>query len=222
MTATSAEISNAQQRRFAPTSVNSGGVWSLWEMIKLPVPEYLALIQLSERMVAHCGRIARHDPPVEQQEARDFLAELAALLKERTAELSLSPAMHSMLTSLEKRVASDSFLVLSALTRDIGNALIAELQGYLFLCLNTLEGKRLRDAEASFGDEALDAFQDAHRDMAAAMRCAALNEWTACVFHLMRVLEHGLRQIGDSGEAERSFRREAERHSGMIPNTIGA
>jgi hypothetical protein len=28
--------------------------------------------------------------------------------------------------------------------------------------------------------------------------------------------------FGDSGEAERSFRREAERHSGMIPNTIGA
>jgi hypothetical protein len=27
---------------------------------------------------------------------------------------------------------------------------------------------------------------------------------------------------GDSGEAERSFRREIERHSGMIPNTIGA
>ena len=28
--------------------------------------------------------------------------------------------------------------------------------------------------------------------------------------------------IGDSGEAERLFRKEAERHSGMIPNTIGA
>ena len=27
---------------------------------------------------------------------------------------------------------------------------------------------------------------------------------------------------GDSGEVERSFRKEAERHSGMIPNTIGA
>jgi hypothetical protein len=27
---------------------------------------------------------------------------------------------------------------------------------------------------------------------------------------------------GYSGEAERSFRREAELHSGMIPNTIGA
>jgi len=28
--------------------------------------------------------------------------------------------------------------------------------------------------------------------------------------------------IGDSGEAERLFRTEVERHSGMIPNTIGA
>jgi len=28
--------------------------------------------------------------------------------------------------------------------------------------------------------------------------------------------------VGDSGEAERSFRKESERHSGMIPNTIGA
>ena len=28
--------------------------------------------------------------------------------------------------------------------------------------------------------------------------------------------------VGDSGEAERSFRKEAERHSGMNPNTIVA
>jgi hypothetical protein len=30
------------------------------------------------------------------------------------------------------------------------------------------------------------------------------------------------RDARDSGEAEHSFRKEAERHSGMIPNTIGA
>ena len=36
------------------------------------------------------------------------------------------------------------------------------------------------------------------------------------------LLGHASVQTGDSGEAERSFRREAERHSGMIPNTIGA
>jgi hypothetical protein len=29
-------------------------------------------------------------------------------------------------------------------------------------------------------------------------------------------------ETGDSGEAERLFRKESERHSGMNPNTIGA
>jgi hypothetical protein len=32
----------------------------------------------------------------------------------------------------------------------------------------------------------------------------------------------GCVSVEDSGEAERCFRREAERHSGMNPNTIGA
>jgi hypothetical protein len=42
------------------------------------------------------------------------------------------------------------------------------------------------------------------------------------VMILMPVTGWWWRHIGDSGEAERLFRREAERHSGMIPNTIGA
>lgn len=36
------------------------------------------------------------------------------------------------------------------------------------------------------------------------------------------ILQLPLRSVGDSGEAERSFRKESERHSGMIPNAIGA
>ena len=39
---------------------------------------------------------------------------------------------------------------------------------------------------------------------------------------LVAALENIRRGGGDSGEAERLFRKEAERHSGMIPNTIGA
>jgi len=37
------------------------------------------------------------------------------------------------------------------------------------------------------------AFPEAVKDIDAANRCYALDEWTACVFHSMRVLEHGLR-----------------------------
>jgi hypothetical protein len=41
--------------------------------------------------------------------------------------------------------------------------------------------------------------------------------WTAVKIRIVEFVP-----TGDSGEAERYFRSEAERHSGMIPNTIGA
>ena len=49
--------------------------------------------------------------------------------------------------------------------------------------------------EPPFGAAVADAFPDADFDVAAAARCPALDEWTACVFHSMRVLEHGLRHV---------------------------
>jgi len=55
--------------------------------------------------------------------------------------------------------------------------------------------RRGKEAEILWGDATLGAFPEATRDMGAAMRCSALNEWTACVFHLMRVLELGLRTM---------------------------
>ena len=39
---------------------------------------------------------------------------------------------------------------------------------------------------------------------------------------LGRAFDSLLRYYGDSGEAERCFRQEAERYSGINPNTIGA
>jgi len=54
------------------------------------------------------------------------------------------------------------------------------------------------------------------------------HDGTVLTFETIHHRSHGTEElgpnnkIGDSGEAERLFRREVERHSGMIPNTIGA
>lgn len=48
-----------------------------------------------------------------------------------------------------------------------------------------------------FGTTVADEFEDAERDIAAAGRCIALDEWTAAVFHLMRVAEIGLQRLAD-------------------------
>jgi hypothetical protein len=59
----------------------------------------------------------------------------------------------------------------------------------------------------------------AFRAGADAESLAFLEEFTEADFAFW-IWSH--RDDGDSGEAERSFRREAERHSGINPNTIGA
>ncbi len=50
------------------------------------------------------------------------------------------------------------------------------------------------DVEAQF-------VEGVNADIADAGRCIALEQWTAAVFHLMRVLEHGLRQFAQLVEA---------------------
>jgi transposase-like protein len=51
--------------------------------------------------------------------------------------------------------------------------------------------------EQWFGKEVLQAYPDSEADLNAAARCIALDEWTACVFHLMRGVEAALRKWSD-------------------------
>lgn len=51
--------------------------------------------------------------------------------------------------------------------------------------------------EPPFGPQVEDLFPNAKLDISHAARCIAFDEWTACVFHLMRVLEHGLRYVAN-------------------------
>ena len=51
--------------------------------------------------------------------------------------------------------------------------------------------------EAPFGEAVESKFSEASRDIAAACRCLALDEWTACVLHLMRALETPLHTLAD-------------------------
>jgi hypothetical protein len=52
-------------------------------------------------------------------------------------------------------------------------------------------------ADHHFGPSVAQRFPDALFDMDEAAKCFALERPTACVFHLMRITEHGLRAIGD-------------------------
>lgn len=73
--------------------------------------------------------------------------------------------------------------------------LLAELRTPMFLYVAPEKRELYEQIAAPFGELVQDKFPDAAGDIAAAGRCLALDEPTACVFHLMRVLEHGLRAM---------------------------
>ena len=52
--------------------------------------------------------------------------------------------------------------------------------------------------EPLFGSEVSSVFPSATYDISEAGSCLAVERWTACVFHLMRALEHGLHAMAES------------------------
>lgn len=68
-----------------------------------------------------------------------------------------------------------------------------ELRAHIFFALPEEDAKYFEDSQ--FPPSVLDRFPGAAFDASEAGRCLALERPTACVFHLMRVLEHGLRVV---------------------------
>jgi len=74
-------------------------------------------------------------------------------------------------------------------------AITIELQGASFLYITESRAPFYEQTTPLFGEAVADSFPAAVDDIAAAGRCIAVEEWTAVVFHLMRVAEHGLRSL---------------------------
>jgi hypothetical protein len=72
-----------------------------------------------------------------------------------------------------------------------------DLQGEMFLAVASSRASYYESTEPLFGKEVADAFPSTAYDVAEAGKCYALYRSTACVFHLMRVVEIGLRVFAD-------------------------
>jgi hypothetical protein len=75
------------------------------------------------------------------------------------------------------------------------DTLLIELKSTYFIVLTSEEAGWLTKAEP-FGDAVTVAFPSAGFDADEATRCLAFGRGTACVFHLMRVMEVGLKALG--------------------------
>jgi hypothetical protein len=71
------------------------------------------------------------------------------------------------------------------------------MEGHLFLFLTPSEAELYQQKEPLFGQEVEDHFSLASFDIAESGKCLALSRGTACIMHLMRVLEFGLNVLAN-------------------------
>lgn len=90
-------------------------------------------------------------------------------------------------------------VVVTAL-QDLNDLIVRDLSRYQFLVLSKEDTVAFSAPLSRFG-VACSEFPSAKSNMTSAVKCYALHEWDACVFHCMRVLEPGLRWLVDQVNA---------------------
>jgi len=84
----------------------------------------------------------------------------------------------------------------------VHNTIVAEIKKTIFLRINKSD-QEYYEQDSLFGDVVESSFASAKYDIGEAGKCLALNRSTACVLHLMRVLELGLNSL--AGHFQISF-----------------
>ena len=113
-------------------------------------------------------------------------------------EAELPARFYRRLDRIKETIKEDKYNgdVVAALLQELIYDLLDELSEPKFFYV-AKDHRHLFETEAPFGAAVAETFHDANKDILAAARCLALDEWTACVFHLMRVLELGLRSVAE-------------------------
>jgi len=105
--------------------------------------------------------------------------------------------LQRVLREIEEMPPGSSLQPLSRRLTDIYERLIDELEPRVMLAV-PVEGASYFEGKDLFGAEVARNFPSVAWEIEEAGACLALNRNTACVFHLMRVMESGLRAIGRS------------------------
>ena len=82
------------------------------------------------------------------------------------------------------------------LSREVGRRMHDEMGTQFWLHLESDEVSSYRGASELFGAEVIGKLPNASSDIGEAGKCFALSRYTACVFHVMRVMEHAVQQLG--------------------------
>jgi hypothetical protein len=177
-------------------------LWSLLDMLRFYAISFAAAVAEVNRATTafSASDVVAVGAPTFQRELKNKFTGSLEALKKHCGGLPLSRTYVDKVDRTLDRCKQEwpvvSVDVLVALAQELQNDLLNELSGHYFLMIPTGHRRELYEQKGPpFGNLVAERFPDADSDIRAAARCLALDEWTAAVFHSMRVLEYGLRFV---------------------------
>jgi hypothetical protein len=168
-------------------TVLPGKLWSLWDMLELKADKFIHLLQVMDNSAglvrSSSGVLPAHVI------ATDVIA--ADTIKALCDEIGLVVAARAT-EYIRDANTSEEFVFAF---RHVKSTIHGELRGQTFYAPHTSLGKYFRQSRL-FGDDVWTAFPSANDDIYEAGMCLSLDRYTACVMHLMRAMEIGLRTLG--------------------------
>lgn len=119
-------------------------------------------------------------------------------LEDQLTNLKLRMAAKQAKRIVDELDAGTPISELAAAMDDLRLRVKDELETIYAFALNAAQADLYEPSEPLFGKDVNDKFTSTAYDIAEAGKCCALHRSTACVFHLMRVLERGLVVFADT------------------------
>jgi len=177
-------------------------VVTLMELLRFEADAYCRLMSMIGQVLAHFNIAANTPSGVGLQVKTEVFNYLAATLgeMERQLEQLKLPLAQKQLVRMKADLTSDTAAFTNeALTRslvDFTTRIVDELEERLFLSVPTVQAPLYLQPEPPFGHQVTKRFPKMTEDISEAAKCLSLDRPTACVFHLMRVMELSVQQFG--------------------------
>jgi hypothetical protein len=169
-------------------------VWSLLEMLEFDAKNFVASINslyVLETILPPQGSIQN---PIIREEFEKQVVMLHNIVL-NAGMPSTADALEHLRRDLKLGFASGAFIKQQIV--DMRRRMQDDLKRVYFFSVDRHKSKLVPTAP-QFGDEVNDNFLSAAPDIEEAGKCLALDRGTACVFHLMRVLERGVRALANT------------------------
>ncbi len=168
----------------APWENNTHRLWSLWDMLTLDARNF---VQLLHTLLNNEMQMRSYKGPA-SPEFTKITDGVAEYLIEIMTPMDLP---HSIKVARNMLMGCDDIAKMHKGFEHLANSVMLELEGRKFYGpLRSFE--KYYDHLALFGEPVFNNFPSANDDIYEAGMCLALERATACVMHLMRVLEIGL------------------------------